>query len=917
MTGQLAFWDAQEKALLDVLADQGEAESAAPPKRNSKPPRFYQVECLEAIRCGFEGGEEREPLRSQLVVLPTGMGKCLGRDTPVLMFDGTVKPVQDIRNGDLLMGPDSKPRRVASTTVGHGPLRRIVPVKGDPWVCNDAHVLTLKHSVSGRVVDVPMPQYEAASRTFRHEHKQFSVGVDFEQAPGQKPIDPYCLGVWLGDGTKCLRSFQVSKPDQEIGDALRAVANAYPGHVVTRRVYGDKCPTWTVTATERSGRGGSPLLFDMRALFGNDVPRIPRQYLTASRAERLELLAGLMDTDGHLTEGCYDFVQKAKAIADDTAFLARSLGLKVTSREKIVNGCVYHRLTISGETSIVPCRIQRKRAAQRLQKKDALRTGFSVEHVGDGDYFGFMLDGDGRFLLGDFTVTHNTFIFSELARTWSGTVLVVAHRDELILQAKAELERATGERVGIEKAAENCADERVVVTSVQTMSRRCVDFRPDRFSLVIIDEAHRAAAASYRKVMDYFATAKILGVTATPDRADERALGTVFDDVAYKMDILDGIDIGYLVPVEGEEVVVQEIDLSGVERLTDDDALDEAMLKAVEGVVQKAHELCGSEQAIIFTPGVRSAHAMAERMNLLAPGKAIAIDGETERELRRRLVGGFKAGLYQYLFNCDVATEGFDAPNTSIVGMAAPTNSRARYAQRAGRGTRVLPGVVDHLHGPENSDARRAAIAASAKPRMRILDFVGNAGKHTLCTPMDVLGESYSDEEVAEAKRRAKQKTGESTDLYQALKDARAALKRQADALKAAQLKVNARVQRFDPFKACGMDRDDAISIRFGSRPVTPNQAEILLNKGIAEADVRAMDFRSASRMLNQLQKRRKAGLATLKQLAAISKWFPVPPDTTFQAASKAMDYIGRECEFGKRQRISGERVAHLLGGGA
>jgi len=508
-----------------------------------------------------------------------------------------------------------------------------------------------------------------------------------------------------------------------------------------------------------------------------------------------------------------------------------------------------------------------------------------------------------------------TFIFCELARTWNGTVLVVAHRDELILQAKAELERATGERVGVEKAAENCADERVVVTSVQTMSRRYVDFRAERFSLIIIDEAHRATAPSYRKVMDYFATAKVLGVTATPDRADDVKLGTVFEDCAYKMGILDGIDIGYLVPVEGEEVVIQEIDLSGVERLTDDNALDEAMLKAVEGIVQKAYEMCGNEQAIIFTPGVRSAHAMSDRMNMLAPGKAIAIDGETDKDLRRQLVSGYKTGKYQFLFNCDIATEGFDAPLTSIVGMAAPTDSRARYAQRAGRGTRVLPGLVDHLHGHENSAARRSAIAASAKPRMRILDFVGNAGKHTLCTPIDVLGEDFTDAEVAEAKKRLKKKPGDS-DLHQALKDARAALKRQAEQLRAAQLKVNARVQRFDPFQALGMSRDDAISIRFGSRPITPNQAEILLHKGIAEADVRAMDFRSASRMLSSLQKRRKAGLATLKQLAAISKWYPVPPDTTFAAATRAMDYIGRECEFGRRQRIVGERVAHYLVGG-
>lgn len=508
-----------------------------------------------------------------------------------------------------------------------------------------------------------------------------------------------------------------------------------------------------------------------------------------------------------------------------------------------------------------------------------------------------------------------TFVFSDLARTWPGTVLVMAHRDELILQARDELERATGERVGIEKAESYAGNQRVVVTSVQTMSRRYDAFATDRFTLVIIDEAHRSISPSYRKVVNYFAAAKVLGVTATPDRADEKPLGKVYDDVAYRLDILDGIDMGYLVPVHGQEVVIQDLDLSGIKSLADDDALDEAMLKVVEGVVQQAFELCGSEQTIIFTPGVRSAHAMAERMNLLAPGKAIAIDGDTDKDVRRRLIAGYRSGLYQFLFNCDVCTEGFDAPETSIVGMAAPTDSRSRYAQRAGRGTRVLPGIVDHIPGAEGAAARRAAIAASRKPRMRILDFVGNAGKHTLCTPLDVLGESYTDREVAEAKKRAPAGAGTAVDFYKALRDARAALKRQAEQLKAAQLKVRARVGSFDPFVALGMDRDDAITVQYGTKAVTPRQYDLLRGKGVSDKDLRSMDFRAARRMIETLDARRAAGLATLNQLAAITKHWPAGPETTFAQAARALDYIKRECDDGRVRRVDRERVRVLLGG--
>lgn len=487
-----------------------------------------------------------------------------------------------------------------------------------------------------------------------------------------------------------------------------------------------------------------------------------------------------------------------------------------------------------------------------------------------------------------------TFLFSSICKKWQGRVLVLAHRDELITQARDALIEATLEPVAIEKAEYRSSNERLIVASIQTMHRRLDLFPADYFALIIVDEAHRTIASSYMKVLNHFAEAKVLGVTATPDRSDEKAMGKVFDDVAYVMDIEDGIDSGYLVPVRGKEVFVEEVDLSNVSTSAGDLAqgeLDQEMLKATESVVRKTYELAGSEQVIIFTPGVASAHAMCDRMNEMAPGKAIAIDGQTEPEKRKRLVAGFKGGQYQYLFNCAVATEGFDAPATSMVAIARPTKSRSLYAQMVGRSTRVLPGTVDHIDGKDRGAERRAAIAASKKPYATILDFVGNSGRHSLVGPVDVLGGSYTEEEVKLAKKKVKE--GQESPR-QALQDARQELRRTAVAMAAA--KVKARITEFDPFKTIGMRRDseEYLSQRFGSQPMTEGQRNALKKFGMGERELGVMDKRSASKALNRLVDRAKKGLASLWQLEKLSKHTKVPDDVSFQSAMAACEYIKR-----------------------
>lgn len=369
------------------------------------------ADCFAQDRCGMCEGA-------------VGIGKCLGRGTPVLRYDGTIVPVENIQTGDVLMGPDSAPRTVLCTSTGYGKLRRIVPVKGDSWVCNDVHMMTLTHTVSKKVIDIPLDEYEKYAEWKREELKLFQPtgGVDFPTRPERITISPYFLGIWLGDGTKNLHGIGITKPDVEIEEACRIEADKF-GCRTEKSHTADRCVTHFIRTDGR----WHPLLEEMRLLMQDGI-RVPDQYLYGSRETRAEVLAGLLDTDGYLHNGGYEIIQKNEAIADGVAFLARSLGMRVTRSDKIVNGETYQRIFLFGDATHLPLRISRKKPSPRMQKKNALVTGFVVQDAGVGDYFGFTLDGDGRFLLGDFTVTHNTFAYlaSAILAAKSGQRTVIA-----------------------------------------------------------------------------------------------------------------------------------------------------------------------------------------------------------------------------------------------------------------------------------------------------------------------------------------------------------------------------------------------------------------------------------------------------------------------------------------------------------
>lgn len=344
---------------------------------------------------------------------------CHAKGTLILMADGRSKPVEDIVPGDRIMGWDNTPRFVEQLSRGRDSMARIVPVKGDPFVVNINHILTLvqtnvHHSrplskTNGVVRDVTVRDFLKWPKEWRDNHKLFRRGIELRER--KVFFSPYFMGVYLGDGSSSSGPglVSISKPDVEILDAVKQEC-ARHGWGFSTRGDGIKCPSHHIKGGEiRSWLKALDLLG-----VGSGDRFIPDCYMRNSAKVRADVLAGLLDTDGHLDRsGIFDYISQSKQLAADVVWLARSLGLAAYTkpcekRDQNGNGGTYYRVSISGDIDMIPTRIPRKKASARAQKKDVLRTGFKVEHLPEDDFYGFSIEGDGRFLLGDFTVTHNT-----------------------------------------------------------------------------------------------------------------------------------------------------------------------------------------------------------------------------------------------------------------------------------------------------------------------------------------------------------------------------------------------------------------------------------------------------------------------------------------------------------------------------
>jgi superfamily II DNA or RNA helicase len=506
-----------------------------------------------------------------------------------------------------------------------------------------------------------------------------------------------------------------------------------------------------------------------------------------------------------------------------------------------------------------------------------------------------------------------TILFADvIRRVFPRRALVLAHREELIFQAQDKIQRVTGLRADVEmgeyRAESGLFDAaRVVVSTIQTQCSggdgggRMGKFDPQRFGVLIIDEAHHATSPSYRRVIDYYKTnpaLKVLGVTATPDRADEEALGQVFQSVAFDYEVLDAIHDGWLVPIEQQMVHVEGLDYSSIRTTAGDLNGGDlaAVLEAEKNLQQIAAaslQIIGARRALVFTASVKAAEMTAEIFNRHRPGMASWVCGKTDREERRRILADFAAGKLQVVCNCGVLTEGFDDPGVEVVIMGRPTKSRSLYSQMVGRSTRPLPGVVD---GPETAEERCAAIAASAKPSCLVVDFVGNAGKHKLVTSADILGGKVSEEAMELALARTL-KAGGPVNMTEALGEAEEELKQQreqarlAEAARRARLVATARftTQSVDPFDVLELD---PVKQRGwdNCRQLTEKQRSLLAKQGINPDNI---TFAQGKQLISEICRRWDGKLCSFKQAKVLRK-YGYNTDVSFAEASATIDALAK-----------------------
>lgn len=319
-----------------------------------------------------------------------------------------------------------------------------------------------------------------------------------------------------------------------------------------------------------------------------------------------------------------------------------------------------------------------------------------IEAQPPGSYLAQMATGLGK------TVT-----FANIPRH-GNRMLILSHREELVEQPRKYFNCS----YGVERAAIHSHGEEIVSASVQTMVRRLDHYSPEDFGLVICDEAHHAAAGTYRKIFDYFRPEKLIGFTATPNRGDKVRLDNVFSKIIFQRDLRWGIQNGYLCDITCRRVDIG-FDLSAVHTRRGDYApgeLDEAMDGTADAIAQAYRELA-TGATLIFAVSVHQCEEIAKRI----PG-AVVVTGETKN--RAAIIDAFTRGEIPCIVNCMVFTEGTDIPRVETVIIARPTQSEALYAQMVGRGLRQYPG----------------------KERLMLIDCVGVTGKASLCTAPSLLG---------------------------------------------------------------------------------------------------------------------------------------------------------------------------------
>lgn len=477
------------------------------------------------------------------------------------------------------------------------------------------------------------------------------------------------------------------------------------------------------------------------------------------------------------------------------------------------------------------------------------------------------------------TGTGKTILFAKVvcnAVAQGARCLILAHREELLSQAADKIAAATGLGCAREKGEDTSVGEffRVVVGSVQTLMRekRLARFKPDHFDVIVVDEAHHALADSYQRVLAYFSEARVLGVTATPDRGDMKNLGAYFDSLAYEYTLPQAIKDGYLCPIQALTIPIK-IDLSQVGVRGGDFQADEVGSALDPYLGQIADEMaqhCRDRRTVVFLPLIATSQKFR---GLLAERGFRAAEVNGQSTDRAQILADFAEGRYDVLCNSMLLTEGWDCPPVDCVVCLRPTKVRSLYCQIVGRGTRIHPG----------------------KKNLLLLDFLWMSERHDLCRPASLIAH---DKMVADKMTEAINAAGCPVDISEAEKSAESEVVSEREAALARSLAAmrNRKRKLVDPVQYIYSVHDEGLaayepSFGWEAGPPTPDQKKRLETNGIFPDEIQTAG--EAERLLQSIAERRRAGLATPKQIRFLeSKGFQQVGTWGFDDARRVIDCV-------------------------
>ena len=476
-----------------------------------------------------------------------------------------------------------------------------------------------------------------------------------------------------------------------------------------------------------------------------------------------------------------------------------------------------------------------------------------------------------------------TIVFAKVAEECvrhGDRVLIMAHRGELLEQASDKIAKTTGLGTAVEKAEQTCLGSwfRIVVGSVQSLQNenRLKKFDTDYFDTIIVDEAHHVLSNSYQKVMEHFSEAKVLGVTATPDRGDMRNLGNFFESLAYEYTLPKAIKEGYLSPIKAMTIPLK-IDFSSVSVQAGDfkvSDIDTALDPYLHQIAQEMKKYCMDRKTVVFLPLVKTSQKFRDILN--SEGfRAAECNGSTQA--RTEILEDFEKGKYNVLCNSMLLTEGWDCPSVDCVIVLRPTKVRSLYCQMAGRGTRLCEG----------------------KENLLLLDFLWHTERHELCHPAALIADS---EEVAQKMTENMEKQAAidpmAIDLEEAEQTAREDVQREREEKLAEQLAAMKKRKRklVDPLQfEMSIQAEDLSSYvpAFGweMAPASDKQIKALEKYGIFPDEID--NAGKANLLLDRLNKRREEGLTTPKQIRFLeSRGFQHVGTWPFDVARNMIDRI-------------------------